>query len=134
MERSGIIIRTEHCTLNIANLDLHSVLLCWTLGSKFVQSKLLHKFLPVCSAVCLCTKSSHINCSVAQLLSENSRKCLIEHVCHGVKCEALWAVVKTGYCATYKYLPLLFVTHTGHHSILIIIDNHCPSCTTSINF
>ena len=46
-----------------------------------------------------------INCSVAGCFSEKLRWCLIEQVCQGVKCKALWTVRGMD-TAMYKNLPL----------------------------
>ena len=53
--------------------------------------------------------SLHNICSMAESFLEKLSWCRNKHICQRLKCKALWAVQRTGFCAIYTIMPLPFL-------------------------
>ena len=80
----------KYCTA-MSNLgQVHSLYIEWT----------VHSVVWINIWLQIVVNVSFINYSMAECFPAKS-VCLIEQVCQGVKCKALWSVLRTGYCAVY---------------------------------
>ena len=72
----------------------------------------LNEYLPIDSGGYVQEQPSHINCSIWLDASQRSRDGIwVNRSVREVKCKALWAVLRTGYCVIYE-LPLLLLRNT----------------------